>query len=189
MTLNAIDLCARALIRLGARPITSFDDGTVEAEVARNLYPQIRDGLLSSHPWSFATQQVRLPRLVAEPVADFAHAYQLPADFLRALSAGSGTRGRGMRYRIAETRLHSDADEVVLTYIYRPVEAVFPAFFAQAVIARLAAEFCLPITESISRAEALYKFAEDEMRRAKLVDAQQDTPETFEDFTLVEVRQ
>jgi hypothetical protein len=42
--------------------------------------------------------------------------------------------------------------------------------------------------ESTSRAELLYKLAENEFRRARLVDAQQDTPQRFEDFTLVEAR-
>ncbi|MBI5164416.1 MAG: hypothetical protein HY985_11000, partial [Magnetospirillum sp.] len=79
MALSAIALCSRALLKLGAGTIASFDEGTAESEVSANLYPPLRDALLSSHPWNFATGQVGLPRLVAEPVADFAYAYQLPA--------------------------------------------------------------------------------------------------------------
>ena len=88
MAISAIALCSRALLKLGARPIASFDEGTAEAEVAANLYPSLRDALLSAHAWSFATAQLRLPRLEAPPVADFDSAFQLPADFLRAISAG-----------------------------------------------------------------------------------------------------
>ncbi len=148
----------------------------------------MRDALLSSHPWNFATGQERLPRLAAEPVADFAHAYQLPAGFLRALSAGPDGRGRGLAYRIAERRLHADAESVVLTYVFRPDETAFPPFFDQALIARLSAEFCLPLTESTTRAEALYRLAETEFRRARLIDAQEETPPRVEDFSLIEVR-
>lgn len=188
MALSAIALCARALLKIGAATIASFDEGSAEAEVAANLYPPVRDALLSAHPWNFATGQVTLPRLAALPVADYAYAYQLPADFLRALSAGIGGRGFGIPYRIAESRLHTDADEVVLTYVFRPDELTFPPFFAQALIARLAAEFCIPLTESSARAELLYKLAEDEFRRAKLADGQQDTPQAITDFPLIEVR-
>ena len=46
MALNAIQLCARALIKLGAAPLAAFDEATVEATVARNLYPALRDALL-----------------------------------------------------------------------------------------------------------------------------------------------
>lgn len=188
MALSAIALCSRALLKIGAASITSFDDGTAEAEVAGNLYPPVRDALLSAYPWRFATGQARLARLAAEPVADFAHAHQLPVDFLRALSAGTDARGRGLAYRIAEQRLHADAEQVTLTYVFRPDEKAFPPFFDQALIARLAAEFCIPLTESTSRAETLFKLAEDEARRARTVDSQQASPSRFEDFPLIAVR-
>jgi hypothetical protein len=188
MALTPIALCSRALIKLGARPIASFVEGTVEAQVAAALYPSVRDALISAHPWSFATAQATLPRLAAAPVADLRYAHQLPVDFLRALSVGSGARGRGAEYRIVESTLQSDRDEVVLSYIFRPDESGFPPFFDSALIASLAAEFCLPITESTSRSELLYKLADGEFRRARLIDAQQDTPGRVEDFTLVEAR-
>ena len=34
MAISAIALCSRALLKLGARPIASFDEGTAEAEPA-----------------------------------------------------------------------------------------------------------------------------------------------------------
>ncbi|RAU23806.1 hypothetical protein CU669_01580 [Paramagnetospirillum kuznetsovii] len=188
MALSAIALCSRALLRVGATTIASFDDGTAESEVAANLYPPLRDAVLSSHPWSFATAQATLPRLAGEPLADYGHAYQLPADFLRVLSAGPSGRGHGLTYRIAENRLLCDADEVVLTYVFRPDESGFPPFFDQMLIARLTAEFCIPITESTTRAQFLFRLAEDEFRRAKLIDGQQHTPPAISDFPLVEVR-
>ncbi|HEX9568346.1 MAG TPA: hypothetical protein VF987_01585 [Rhodospirillales bacterium] len=188
MALSTIALASRALLKLGAGTIASFDEGTAESEIAGNLYPSLRDALISAHPWSFATAQATLPRLAAEPVADYAFAYQLPADFLRALSAGAGPRGRGIDYRIAERRLHADSGEVVLTYVFRPDEIDFPPFFDQALIARLAAEFCIPLTESTTRAESLHKLADIEFRRAKMIDSQQDSPGRIEDFSLVEVR-
>jgi hypothetical protein len=188
MALSAIALCSRALLKLGARPIAGFDEGTAESEVAANLFPSIRDAMLSAHSWSFATAQMRLAQLEHPPVADFSRSFQLPVDFLRALSAGSGARGRGLVYRIVDQRLHTSVSEVFLTYIFRPAEVDFPPFFDQLMIARLAAEFCIPVTESTSRAEMLYRISESEFRRARLIDAQQDTPLAIESFPLVEVR-
>lgn len=188
MALSSIALCSRALLKLGANTITSFDEGTAEAEIAGLLYPSTRDAMISLHPWSFATGQRVLPAITGTPVADFAKAFQLPADFLRALSVGKLGRGRGIEYRIFEDRLHANTDEVVLSYIFRPDEKAFPPFFDQILIARLAAEFCIPLTESTTRSEALLRIAEDELRRAKGVDAQQDTPGRIEDFTFIEAR-
>lgn len=188
MALTDIGLCARALVKLGAEPIGSFEDGTAEARVAASLYAPARDALLSAHPWNFATAQVALARLADAPAADHARAFELPADFLRALSAGTAARGRGLAYRIVGRRLHADADSLVLTYVQRPPESAFPPFFDQALIARLAAEFCLPLTESASRAELLARLAEAEFRRARLIDAQEETPAALEDFPLIGVR-
>ncbi|MCW8915049.1 MAG: hypothetical protein OQK24_04255 [Magnetovibrio sp.] len=187
MALSSIALCSRALLKTGCRSISSFEDGTAEAEIAGNLYAPIRDVLLSYHPWSFASAQVTLPRLQAKPLADYEYAFQLPSDFLRALSAGAG-RGRGLEYRIQERRLHTNASEVVLTYIFRPEETEFPPFFDQALIARLAAEFCIPLTDSTTRSEKLYGIADVELKRAKMTDSMQDTPNAIEDYTLVGVR-
>jgi hypothetical protein len=188
MSLTALALCSRALLRLGAQPVASLTEGSAEAEVAANLYPGTRDALLSAHPWSFATGQAELPRLSTAPLADFANAFQLPGNFLRALSAGAAGRGRGAPYRIQEGRLHADAEAVTLTYIFRPDESAFPPFFAAALVARLAAEFCLPLTESAARAEVLFRLAEQELRAARQVDSQQDTPRGIEDFPLISAR-
>lgn len=188
MALSRIDLCSRALLKVGAHTIASFDEGTTEAEVAASIYPTVRDSVLSSHPWNFATAQMTLPKLSSPPIADFANAFQLPADCIRVLSAGTGGRGQGAIYKIVQRRVLTDVDEVVLTYVSRPDELDFPPYFDMALIAQLAAEFCIPLTDSTSRWEMLQKLAEAELRRAKLIDAQEDTAPAIDDFTLLEGR-
>ncbi len=188
MALNSIELCSSALIKLGANSISSFEDGTAEARVAARLYPLVRDAMLSAYPWTFATKQAELARLASAPVTDFCYAYQLPNDFLNALSAGGHGRGRGFVYQIVNRQLHTNAGSLVLTYVFRPSEGDFPAYFCPALATRLAAEFCLPLTEDTARANRFTRLAEDELKLAKLVDSQQDTPPKVEDFTLVEAR-
>ncbi|HRQ60220.1 MAG TPA: hypothetical protein PLO23_01700 [Alphaproteobacteria bacterium] len=188
MALSDIALCSRALIRIGAAPITSFSDGTAESEIAGALFGPVRDALLSAYAWSFATGQAALGQLMTDPVADYSYAFQLPNDFLRALSAGTGTRGRGLNYRIARGQLHTDSDSVVLTYVFRPEEEEFPPYFDQALIARLSAEFTIPVTENTSRAEGAFRLADMEYERARQIDAQQDTPGKIENFSLITAR-
>ena len=38
---SPVDVCSRALILIGAEPITSFDDGNNEALIASNMYEDI----------------------------------------------------------------------------------------------------------------------------------------------------
>lgn len=188
MALNDIALCARALIRLGAAPITSFDDGSAESEIAGALYSTIRDSLLSTYPWTFATGQVELTRLEETPTTDYQYAFQLPNDFLRAISAGSSAKSQGACYRITRDQLHTDYESIVLTYIFTPAEEETPPFFDMVLMSRLAAEFCIPVTENTSRAEAMFRAAERELAKARSIDAMQDTPNRIKDFTLIDVR-
>lgn len=188
MALNDVALCSRALIRIGAAPITSFADGTAESEIAGALFGPTCDALLSSYAWSFASGQVALTKLSESPLADYQNAFQIPNDFLRAISAGAGGRGRGLNYRIMRGQLHTDAEEVVLSYIFRPEEEEFPPYFDMVVIARLAAEFCIPLTENTSRMDSLLKIANLEFSRARQIDAQQDSPQGIDNFSLIDVR-
>jgi hypothetical protein len=188
MALTAITLCASALIKIGPQPIASFEDGTAEGEVAKSLYPGVRDALLASHPWSFATTQAALPRLAQSPSAEFRYAFQLPPDFLRAISAGTAGRATGLLYRIQGSKLMTNVDTVALTHTFRPDEGGFPPFFTSALMARLAAEFCLPLTENTSRAELLARLAEAELRSARRADSQQASAKALGSFPLISVR-
>lgn len=188
MALSAIELCARALIKLGATPITGFEDGSAEASVASLLYAPTREALLSLHPWTFATAEALLTPVAGTPIGPFTHSFPLPPDFLRALSAGPAGHPSGTPYRIAQTHLHADPPEIVLSYIFRASEEGCPPFFDRALILCLAAEFCLPLTESTSRAEFLTRTAEDAVKQARLIDSQQDTAPRIERFPLIDVR-
>ena len=188
MSLSDIALASRALIRIGAAPITSFDESSASAEIAGALYAPARDGLLSSYAWNFATTQAELSKLESGPLGDYKNAFQLPNDFLRALSAGRKPKSRGLIYRLSQDQLHTDSEDVLLRYIFRPAEESFPAYFDQTLIARLAAEFTIPVTENTSRAQAMFRLAEDDFARARQIDAQQDSPGRIEGFNLVDIR-
>ena len=46
MATTKVDICARALVMIGASPISSFSDGSTEALVASNVYEDIVQSLL-----------------------------------------------------------------------------------------------------------------------------------------------
>lgn len=188
MTLSPVELCSRALLKIGASKIESLDEGSTEAHIAAHLYPITRDALLAAHPWNFAIAQADLLGSPNPPLADFSNAFELPADCIRVLSAGVGSRGSGLVYKICGRQLLTNSAAVTLTYVQRAAEETFPPFFAMALIAQLAAEFCIPLTDSTTRWEGLRRAAEAEFRRAKMIDSQEDTPGRLTDFTLIAER-
>jgi len=184
--LSDLDLTNAALVKLGALPIAGFDDADASAAVAAALYPLVADAALTAHPWSFTLKRAKLTALVGEPLADYTVRFALPADFLRAIYLDD--RGSSPPYALVGRELHTDASDVVLTYQARPAEDVFPPFFRAALVAKLAAELCIPVTESTSRAEALDRLAERELERAWAIDRAQETPPLVADDSLIRVR-
>ncbi len=188
MAYTDIDICSNALIRVGASSISSFDEATAEAEVAKNLYNIIKNSLISSYPWNFSLKQARLNKLSFVPQADFRYAYLLPNDCLRVVSCGNDAKSRGLEYVINGKSLYSNVDNAIISYVADIKEDVMPSFFVELLIGKLASDFCIALTESTSRADFLNKRYEDDFKRAKLLDAQQATPKKFEDFTLINAR-
>lgn len=188
MPYTDVELASTALVKLGALPLTSFADSTVEADIARRLYPMARDGLLSAHPWGFTIARVRLVPADPHEAGDGRFRFEIPGDMIRSASAGIGSSDVGLSFAIEGAQVLASSPSVTLKYHRRAPETVFPAHFVSALTARLAAELCFPITESNSRAETLSQLADAELSLAKLIDSQQKTPQRLEDFSLIRAR-
>lgn len=188
MALTQIELINTALIKLGAYKITALNDGSAEADMAATLYAPVRDCVLSLYPWSFATVQTVLSTPAVAPIADYTYSFTLPVDHLRTISVGANGSGAGVHYRLNNGRIETDEPSIILTYIKRVAEDVQPPYFDTVLIARLAAELCIPLTENSGRAEALYRLAEAELARARSIDAQQDTPSAITRYALIDAR-
>ena len=82
MAVNDTDvtICSHALTLLGENTISSFSDGTVQANVCSELYPDIRDMLLTMYPWSFTLAKVDLQRSSTSPTNEWTYAYVIPSD-------------------------------------------------------------------------------------------------------------
>ena len=188
MAFSSIDLCSQALLKNGASPIHSFDAKTAESKIAGALYESIKQNMLSCFPWTFAIKTERLAKLATDPTADFLYAFQLPNDCLRVLSAGMNKKSTGLDYQIKANQLLTTADDIYITYLTDIPETDFPPFFRHALAARLASEFCLPLTENTTLATFLLKQAEFEEKKARMIDSQQETPRAILNFPMIDIR-
>lgn len=166
MALTNIGLCNRALLKIGIEPIHDFDSKNPQTIVANMLYGSSCAALLSSYPWGFATAKEKLHRIDEGTNTKYKFQYRLPESLLTVLSAN-----KLEDYKVSGTSLYADAEEVRLTYIFRPQEMNWPPYFDQAAISRLASEFSLPLTESLSRTAALRRIADKDFATARLIDA------------------
>jgi hypothetical protein len=196
-----LSICSDALIMLGASPLSSFSDGTDEAQVADRLYDDVRDTLIMQYPYSWTVKKVKLARLADAPINEWKYKYALPGDILgnpKAVFITSSAGGRPARdFEIYSGGLYTNYEEVWVDYQFLPEAATFPPYFVRLLKTALAAEFAEPITDQITKADYFYNRAfgsPSENMRGGLVrvainiDGADRPPQTIEEFPLTDVR-
>tara|TARA_B100001989_G_scaffold110866_1_gene77784 strand:- start:5175 stop:5768 length:594 start_codon:yes stop_codon:yes gene_type:complete len=176
-----LDICSRALILIGAEPISSFDDGTTEATVAVNMYEDVVQSALVNSRWRFATNQKEINRLTDAPVGRYDYAYQLPSDMI--MLHGATVNGNLIEYQVYGDKLYADTTEtdiVIVDYSFRASEVNFPSYFTLAVEFSLAIIFATSIARDASLAGLMTERAESAMAKARSLDSQQQTTRKLE---------
>lgn len=198
---TAVSICSDALIMIGAKPISSFNDGTDEASVCDRLYPDIRDSTLVMYPWSFSTKKIGLSRLLTAPTNVWRYAYQLPGDRLagpRAVydSAAVGTTPR-KDWEIQGDQLLTNLDAVFIDYQYSVPEYAMPQYFVQLMKYMVAWHIAEPITEQQEKSNKWQRVATGDpsengrggyFRQACQIDGQSNQMRIIDDYTLIAVR-
>ena len=187
---TAVSIASNAMLRLGADPISSFDEADASgsnierARLASNLWPTIRRQVLRSHPWNVAIRRVMLSPDATPPAFGFANRFQLPADWLRTLAIGADEAWRG-DYRMEGNFILSDEAALHLVYVFdNENPATYDASLVGALELAMAAALAYPVTKSASLAGQLSDEMRAAMMLARATDAQDDPPETFGDFPL-----
>jgi hypothetical protein len=177
------DVVNVALRLVGASPITSLGDGTPSANTADDIYTEVRDDLLRSHPWNFATKRQKLAQSATAPVFEFDHAYPLPAAWLRTLSVHDNDAGHGtILYRMEivnnQRAIVTSSDEVWIRYIFRLTDPnVMSSDFRRALEVALARDLAVPLAASNTLQAALAEQAKLKLASARSSDAMGAFPE------------
>tara|TARA_A100001515_G_scaffold145075_1_gene151783 strand:- start:6756 stop:7349 length:594 start_codon:yes stop_codon:yes gene_type:complete len=171
-----LDICSRALILIGADPISSFDDGTTEATVAVNMYEDVAQSALVNTRWRFATNQKVLNQLSDAPTGRYDLAYQLPSDLLmlHAITVNDNL----IDYQMYGDKVFADtatSDVVIADYSFRANEETWPSYFTLAVEFSLAIIFATSIARDANLASLMTARAETTMAKARTMDSQQQT--------------
>ena len=181
MATTKIDICARALVMIGASPITSFTDGTTESTVASNLYEDTIKNILSSYRWRFASKQAQLSRLTDAPDHKWDAAYQLPAELVGL--HGIFVNDMPIKFERYGDMVYNDAvstDKVYADYTYYDTtasnpEEFFPPYFIFTAELSLASIFAYAVAQNTDLSNALEVKANRQLAIAKNIDAQQRT--------------
>ena len=192
MATSKVDICARALVMIGAQPISSFTDGSTEALVASNVYEDILQASLTRHRWKFATNQKQLSLLSTAPVGRYEHPYQLPADpgvlQINTLTVNDYiipyTRYKNMIY----VNTYGAGHSLVLDYIYRVEEDYFPAHFRLALEYELASLFAGSVARDAGMINQFKQMSDRQFLISKNIDTAEVTTRKLDTSRFINLR-
>lgn len=180
---TAVSICSNALLMLGDKPINSFAEATDRARLASNLWPDLRDFVLRSHPWNCAIKRVTLSPQATAPEFDFSYSFLLPSDWLRTLQVGQ--RGERPEYQIEGRTILMNEAVLRLRYVWRNDNpATWDQLLVHAMTLVMKAAFAYPITQAGSIEELAHKVLQPILREARAVDGQEDDVEYLDDSPL-----
>jgi hypothetical protein len=198
---TGITICSDALLMLGAKAISSFNDGTDESSVCDRLYPDIRDSTLMMYPWSFSFKKVQLSRLITAPGSVWKYAYQLPGDRLgnpRAVYDTAAVGGTPRKeWEIQGDQLLCNLESVFIDYQYSVGEFAMPQYFVQLLKYQVAWHIAEPITEQAEKGAFWRRMALGEVgengrggyfRQATQIDGANNAVKVIDDYTLITAR-
>ena len=171
------DVANAALRLIGASRITSFTDGSKNANAVQDVYSGLRDDLLRSHLWNFATKRQKLARSSTAPGFGFSYAYALPNDWLRTSGVFDNEAGCGT-FLYAEEQVGDQrcivcsAEDVYLAYVAKAADPnIMPADFVRALEFALARDLAVPVAQSASLGQAMDAQARQKLAWARSADA------------------
>jgi len=184
---SAVSICSAALIELGDKPISSFDDNNDRTRAVSNLYGLKRDAVLRAHPWNCAVKRIVLSPDTNAPAFDWQYQFDLPSDYLRVLSVG--LNGQEDEYVLEGRKLLMNTNVCYLRYIYRNSdEATWDALLIDAMKEVMKASIAYSITKSTSKEQLVQQIVQNVLKSARAVDGQENPPETLGDFALLSNR-
>ena len=185
-----VNVASNALVLIGSSPIASFDDNDAGAVVAKNIYEEIVEDSLTTHPWRFASKQTdALSRLTAAPDSLWDAQYQIPTDTLtlRRVLVNSVD----ISYEVYGDKIlcnASSVDDVYAHVLFRALEQDWPPYFRLGVQLRLASVFAISVIQKPDIAASFETKADFQMRKARNVDSQIDTVPSINTKRFINIR-
>lgn len=192
-----IDLVNNALGMIGADPITSLEDNSVEARVMKAFYYPSRDMILEDANWTFATKRFTPALSSTAPQFTWTYAYPIPSDIKRVTNVlrQPFTAGFFWDYDFPEEykSAHVVEDDQILSNdnpIYciglrtMEDESKYSALFGEAFSAYLAFKAALPIAQSSTSQQVMMGLYTDLIGKAKTRDGMQNSTRRMRNNTL-----
>lgn len=187
---STVEICNRALQKLGARRITSIGEDSVNARACAAAYDALRQAELRAHPWSFSVARASLAEDSVAPEFGKTRSFTVPTDCLRVLPPYPEANWNSLDWQIEGKKIYTD-DGAPLQIRYASdvtdPNAMDP-LFREALACRLGLELCEELTQSNSKKESIRADYTAALREARRINAIEKIAEVPPEDTWVTVR-
>lgn len=185
-----VDICNRALQKLGAARITALTDQSVNARACSLAYATCRDDLLREHPWNFAIQRLQLAANATAPAFGPANAYPLPTGWLRVLPPDPFQNTNDRDWIIEGNQLLTDEGSPLNLRLVMQVTDpnLMDVTFREALSSKLAFELAEQLTQSNTKKQAAFQMLKEDISDARKVNAIEKVPQASFDDTWISSR-
>jgi hypothetical protein len=192
MSLSQVQIINMALSKVGDYTISSLTEGTKQQLYGVLHWENVRDSLLQSYAWNFATARVRLAQLAAVPIG-YDHQYQLPNDCLKVRKVSIDGSFSGINlidYKIEGRVLLTDEDTIYIKYTKQVTDTSYwTPLFVKAFSCELASLLAEPLAGmSTGDKQLILNEFEAYITEARGVDFEEDNNEAEEYYSMLTCR-
>jgi hypothetical protein len=166
-----------ALLLLGQGFVSSLEESSQKAEVARVFFDSCRRSVLSEANWNAAIKRMILPLKSGAPEFGWSFQYRLPNNCARitGLYDSDGNRLEQYEYDLEGDLVLTNEGEVRCRYVDEEREIGYmPREFTDCVAALLASKMAAKLTGSNSKMSSMFQLYMERLDAAKGTDAVQD---------------
>lgn len=165
MASSDVDIASQALGLLRANAISSFTDGSNEADIASLYYPDFAQDILTRFPWSFATKKRQFNQ-TSEPLNEYRYSHIVPPEALRiwaiyptATVGAKPINDYDIQAPSGGRRIFSNNPTVYGEYTVYTDESNWPGYFTHFAVHAFAALIAMPVTDDDALAEKMHALA------------------------------
>lgn len=188
MAYTSLDIANSALIKLGARRIETFEDGTEEANTAKDRYKKVIKLVLCRYKFSCAlhTKKLSADATFSSDLTTttdlYPYRFKVPSDWLQTVAVFNAQKVVTHDYQFEGKYILTPLSVIYIRYVRDIVDqGLLTDEVGEAISAYLALDMSQKLTSSSVNRQQLEQIWKDAIADAKAADAQRKAPLNYVD--------
>jgi hypothetical protein len=182
-----LDVVNRALIKIGAKEISSLTESGRNPRIMNAMIDVARDKFLRTNPWNYGVTRAQIAKDTVAPEWGWSSRFVLPSDYIKMLAVESSTNTEPTAYQSKNTPknieykiegdyiLCDETDPINIRYVKRETDmSRWDSMATEALASLLAYEACIAVSGDKQMKQMFYSEYKDCLDEARHMDGWDD---------------